>query len=342
VAFFAALLVAALAAASVSAATSSHKAASVAGKGVKLGPKQGAAHLVGTGKFAAGKGNQPFIGTPGGRVGPPNTPSILTHDRLKPTAPTRNASPNASVAPNASSSGIPHAHSLPITSKGYSGSAKGLNAYSQYAFGAGYTDTPPDQALAEGNGYVFEAVNNVFQISDTNFGHVTNTESMENFWAPAILATGYCSVSDPKATYDNVTRKWYVTEVAYGPPGCAPGSAVFLGVSTTSDPLSIYNIYVIDTSFDGTTCGPDGCLADQPLMGMNRNALFISTNSFDWDSPAFNGSQIYIIDSTALAAGLVFPNIVYGDLGALFLTPELQDGCGSVGFPLAAYCWYSV
>jgi hypothetical protein len=106
--------------------------------------------------------------------------------------------------------------------------------------------------------------------------------------------------------------------------------------------LSIYNIYVLNTSFDGTTCGPDGCLADQPLLGINKNAIFVSTNSYDWDSPAFNGAQIYIIDSTALAAGFIFPNIVYGDLGALFPTPEGVDGCGQVGFPLAAYCWYSV
>ena len=104
---------------------------------------------------------------------------------------------------------------------------------------------------------MFEAVNNVFEVTDTNFGHVTNAEPMEQFWAPAILATGYCSVSDPKAHYDTVTRKWYVTEVAYGPPGCAPGSAVFIAVSTTSDPLSIYNIYVLDTSFDGSVpAGP--------------------------------------------------------------------------------------
>ena len=68
---------------------------------------------------------------------------------------------------------------------------------------------------------MFEAVNNVFAIyNNSNFGHVTNAEPMEQFWAPAILITGYCSVSDPKAHYDNVTRKWYVTEVAYGPPGC--------------------------------------------------------------------------------------------------------------------------
>src|SRR5262249_14298536 len=199
-------------------------------------------------------------------------------------------------------------------------------------------------------GFVMEAVNNVWRITDTNFGHLTNAEPMEQLWAPAILATGYCSVSDPRVAYDNVTRHWYATEVAYGPPGCAPGSAVFIGVSAGSDPLSIWNIYVLDTSFDGTTCGPDGCLADQPLLGINKNAIFISTNSFDWDSPAFNGSQMYVIDSTALAAGFLFPNIVYIDIGAFFFTPEgfIDCGNGFYGFPIASgipfnpYCWYSI
>jgi len=343
-AFTVTLLVAALAAASVSAATSSQKATKAAGKGWELkktSPQK--ARKVGTGQFTpSAPHSSPFISTApakGDKAYQRNT----AHDRGIPGKHAGSKAPSGSAQSGPNAPFIPHAHSLPIhNATNVAAKAKGLNAYDQDAFGAGYIDTPPDQALAEGNGFVFEAVNNVFAIYNTSFGHITNAESMENFWAPAILATGYCSVSDPKAHYDTITRKWYVTEVAYGPPGCAPGSAVFIAVSTTSDPLSIYNIYVMDTSFDGTTCGPDGCIADQPLLGMNRNALFISTNSFDWDSPAFNGAQLYIIDSTALAAGFVFPNIVYFDIGANIPTPEGIDGCGTVGFPLAAYCWYTV
>jgi hypothetical protein len=348
-AFMVTLLVAALAAASVNAATSAPTASKVsAGKGKELKTRKNqAVRKVGTGQFTPSAPHaMPFIST-APKKGDKSYQRMSAHDRAIPGKGLHNnpsSSSASSAAGAAAAAFIPHAHSLPIHGvHDQSGiAAYGLNAYSQDAFGAGYIDTPPDQALAEGNGYVFEAVNNVFAIYNTSFGHITNPESMENFWAPAILATGYCSVSDPKAHYDTITRKWYVTEVAYGPPGCAPGSAVFIAVSTTSDPLSIYNIYVLDTSFDGTTCGPDGCLADQPLLGMNRNALFISTNSFDWDSPAFNGAQLYIIDSTALAAGFVFPNIVYFDIGANIPTPEGIDGCGTVGFPLAAYCWYSV
>jgi hypothetical protein len=339
VAFGVTLLVAALAAASVSSAASSQSAATWTKGPVKTQKLNAHASLKGTSKFAnAPVGKVPFIPT-----APANANAIKQHDRLIPgkLGPKGSLGSGGAVASGASA--IPHAPSLPIVDAHKSPAAQnyGLNAYNQDSVG-GYTDTPPDQALAEGNGFVFEAVNNVFQISDTSFNHMTSAEPMEQFWATAILATGYCNVSDPKAYYDNVTRKWYVTEVAYGPPGCAPGSAVFIAVSTTSDPLSIYNIYVMDTSFDGTTCGPDGCLADQPLLGMNKNALFISTNSFDWDSPAFNGSQMYIIDSTALAAGFVFPNIVYIDIGALVPTPEGLNGCGTVGYPLSAYCWYSI
>jgi hypothetical protein len=363
-AFLAVTLVAAVAAASVSAATSSHKAASVSGKGWSKGPghvnSKGTnvpAAKIATSKFQPTKPSNPgFIGHKGDNVKtlPNNHSAILAHDRGIPgklhgkqglsSVP---AGLNAGAAP-ASTTFIPHAHSLPITKASYNGSAKGLNAYDQVSAG-GYTDTPPDQALAEGNGFVFEAVNNVFRITDTNFGHVTNAEPMEQFWADAILITGYCSVSDPKAHYDAHTRRWYVTEVAYGPPGCQPGSAVFIAVSTSSDPLSIYNIYVLDTSFDGSACfdggNPDGCLADQPLLGMNENALFISTNSFNWDENVFNGTQMYIIDSTALAAGFLFPNLVYIDIGNNVPTPEGPIGCGldfNVFFPISAYCWYSV
>jgi len=268
----------------------------------------------------------------------------------------------AAAASAAAAAGIPVAHSLQITTQNYQPAARGLGSFEQWVYG-GYALTPPDQALAEGNGFVVEAVNNLWQVSGTNFGHVSNVESTEAFFAPAIIDSGYNCLSDPKANYDNRTRKWFMTEVAYGFCGGGsglPGSAVFIAVSTTSDPLGPYNLYVLDTSFDGALdnngnpfglCGFDGCLADQPLLGMDEHALFISTNSFDWDSCilvgpdcVFNGAQMYAIDSTALAAGFAFPNVYYLNIGALD-TPDASSGCGLPFFtfyPFSAFCWYSV
>src|SRR5437763_6227773 len=165
-AFMVTLLVAALAAASVNAATSSQKATKASGKGweLKAGHKGKPATKVGTGQFKPTAPHQrKFINSPT----PANANAILQHDRGIPGQHARNKAPNAQTGPNAPV--IPHAHSLPISHQNDAGSKTGLTAFQQEQAG-GYIDTPPDQGLAEGNGFVFEAVNNSFQILDTNFG----------------------------------------------------------------------------------------------------------------------------------------------------------------------------
>jgi len=335
-AFVVALLVAALAAASISSAASSQQSASLWSKPVKLptGHKNARTgthgmYKVGQSAFAPTAGKTPTFHPLPVAI---QKGQLRHHDLRIPGK----LGPNGSLGSHgaAAAGAIPHAPSLPIQDAHAMPAAQnyGLNAYDQAVVG-GYDLTPPDQALAEGNGFVLEAVNNVFMITDTNFNHSTNIESMENFWAPALGITGFDSVSDPKAYYDNVTRKWYVTEAAYN-ANFTGGGAVFIAVSSTSDPLSIWNIYVLDVSFDGDICGFDGCFGDQPLLGMDGHALYISTNSFDNDSLTFNGAQMYIIDSTALAAGLTFPNLVYFNLGDV-PTPE-GGTCPSV------FCWASV
>ena len=358
VAFLAALLAVAFAASSVGAATSATSKStaqwSTKGKAVQ---KKGQATYAGSASFVNSGAQNPV--KPVRQVATAKQAQVTNRvvNRAIPGKVLRKAGhASGAAAPSAAAvpAGIPIAPSLPIVTQNYQPAARGLGSAEQWIYG-GYALTPPDQALAEGNGFVVEAVNNLWQVSDTNFGHVTNVESTEAFFAPAIIASGFSCLSDPKANYDNKTRKWYMTEVAYGfcPFGSGqPGSAVFIAVSTTSDPLGPYNIYVLDTSFDGTFCDVDGCLADQPLLGQNANALFISTNSFDWDSCillagdcVFNGAQMYIIDSTALAAGFAFPNLFYADLGAI-ATPDLGiSGCGVpffANYPASAYCWYSV
>ncbi|HZR92329.1 MAG TPA: hypothetical protein VFA44_07980 [Gaiellaceae bacterium] len=339
-AFLSVLLAAAVTAASVSAASSaSHSAA---GKPIKFG-KNKAARNVGKASFVPGAVIKPALPTQASVTAGAKLSKNI--NRAIPGKVNRavGKAPTGGQAPVPAAAGIPQATSLPITSAKYSGSALGLNSYTQATVG-GYELVPPDQALAEGNGFVLEAVNNVFQIMDTNFGHAASAESMESFFAPAILATGITNLSDPKAYYDPDTRKWFVSELAYD----TTGTALFLAVSTQPDPLAPWNIYVIDTSFDGYVCSPF-CLPDQPLLGANKNAIFLSTNSFDLFGSAFNGAWMYIIDKTALALGSMFPNIVFGPLDNFGTnpTPEGFDDCGAGVFPNAfgppfPYCWYSV
>ena len=242
----------------------------------------------------------------------------------------------------AASVSFPQTASLPIVSHFVGTAVNGLNAYDQATVG-GYELTPSDNAICEGNGFVLQAVNNVMRIHESSTLHAaTAAEALESFFSPALITTGFDSLSDPKCYYDPDSRHWFLTILAFDSVTTS-GSAVLIGVSDNSSPVGPWNIYVLDTTFDGTTCSPGpvgpACLADQPLLGANKNAIFISTNSFDFNGTAFNGAQMYILDKSALALGLGSVNTVYADLGFFFLTPEGFDDCG---LPFTIFCWYSV
>ena len=75
---------------------------------------------------------------------------------------------------------------------------------------------------------------------------------------------------------------------------------MLIAVSQTSDPTGKWNLYSFDTSDDGLNGTPAHtgcpCLPDQPLLGANRDGVFIDTNEFQ-DNPSFffNGGQIYAL-----------------------------------------------
>src|SRR5207245_11504781 len=93
-----------------------------------------------------------------------------------------------------------------------------------------------------------------------------------------------------------------------------------IAVSRTSNPTRKWNLYSIDTSNDGLTGTPAHtacpCLPDQPLLGANRDGVFIDTNEFQ-DNPSFffNGAQMYALGRAALESGassVVFDHLDVG------------------------------
>jgi len=358
-AFIAALLAAALAAASVGSAATAKTSATVLPKQKvtkSTWSKQKGNVETKTGRVAYHEASQ-FV--PLGAPVQPNKAQILKAGKIAGAAnrPTRHLQPGvkapgqAAAAPGITGANIPHIHSLPVTNGSGVTTAYGLSDYWQEAthtgvfFHDGGGVTPPDQALAVSGSQTLEVVNDVLMVMDQNFNHGLAAEPLEGLFAPAILATGYGTVSDPRAIYDASTGRFFITVVAYGPPGFGPGgSAVFIAVSNTSDAQGTYNIYVLDTSFDGAVCTADGCLADQPNLGADRYTLDISTNSFDWDLGNFNGAQLYVIDKTALAGGFLFPAIGYLDVGQFFAYPGFANNtCGSFNPGLSAgFCLASI
>lgn len=171
----------------------------------------------------------------------------------------------------------------------------------QQALASGSIVSPPDQALAVGNGYVLEGVNVAFAVYDASTGvELTPAVGLNAFFhlAPNVFT------SDPKAVYDAQTGRWFVTTLAIN-PSYTQGS-VLVAVSQTSNPAGSYNIYALDTT-DATVPGCP-CFGDQPLIGADANGFFVDTNQFGLASSGFVGTQIIGVDKAGLAAGAASVN----------------------------------
>jgi hypothetical protein len=176
---------------------------------------------------------------------------------------------------------------------------------------------PPDQGLAVGNGFVFEAVNSVLAVYSKTGIQLTPAVALNAFLGlpPAIIRGTPNhfgpSTGDPRVYYDQQIQRWFLTtyeedvDVNTGAP--TGPTHVMLAVSTSSDPRGAYFVYSILTTDDGSGGTPSNpncpCFPDQPLLGADANGLYISTNEFPLFTSGFNGTQIYATSKQALAAG---------------------------------------
>ena len=140
--------------------------------------------------------------------------------------------------------------------------------------------------------------------------------------------------SDPKCLYDSDTKRFFVTilkETVSPTTGAALGpTEVLIAVSKTSNPLDGFKVFSINTTNDGTNGTPSNpgcpCLPDQPLIGMDKNGLYISTNEFPLFVGGFNGAQIYGVSKQKLAAvadgsSIILPPVAYINAGAIPVPP---------------------
>ena len=221
------------------------------------------------------------------------------------------------------------------------GAATGFNGLShldQRLAGTGiYTNTqlslePPDQGLCVGNGFVVEPINVAFAV----YNKTRDATDRDHRAQPVLQAVPSDKpqpppvpgdfLSDPKCYWDPVGKRFIQTILEVDAPGNFNGAAPFnrthvlIAVSLTSDPRGNWNLYSIDTSNDGLNGTPAHpgcpCLPDQPLLGANRDGVFINVNEFQ-DNPNFffNGGQLYALGRAALESGassVVFDHLNVG------------------------------
>jgi hypothetical protein len=222
-------------------------------------------------------------------------------------------------------------------------SFEGLNFYQQrYSRGGNqFSVEPPDQGLCVGNGYIVEAVNDVFNVfnsagasvlsdnTSTNVvgGHSRNVNhaiDLNSFfkYPPAIdrshgNARGP-SVTDPTCYYDAQTQRFYLVALTYhlGPGNSLIENHLDIAVSGTSNPTGTWNIYKVDVTNDGTHTIADNacpCLGDYPHIGADANGFYVTTNSYPWNGNGFDGAQLYAFSKRQLASGAAAVNVTHID-----------------------------
>lgn len=171
---------------------------------------------------------------------------------------------------------------------------------------------PPDQALAVGNGFVLEAVNEGLNIYSTGgFQLLPRPLALTEFFGTSAAinrSTGRFGFgfTDPVALYDSETQRWFVlafTQLNDTSGNPRPQSRIYLAVSSTSDPRGAYTIYILDSTFANDSDGRGPRIPDYPHIGIDRFGFYINANEFGAISRSFIGGAIFAISKQALVSG---------------------------------------
>lgn len=169
---------------------------------------------------------------------------------------------------------------------------------------------PPDQGLATNGSQVFETVNLSLRIFSASGAPLTDNIGIAAFFG---VPFSNANLSDPRVFFDPQSRRFFFTVLEYftnPTTGAITGSNNLLAVSQTSDATGNYYVYVINASDSGNAACTPGCLADQPLIGVNDDGFYISNNEFS--NTAFVEAMITALDKEPLLNNTGVSGVLYG------------------------------
>jgi hypothetical protein len=236
----------------------------------------------------------------------------------------QSAASRLSQAPQADSISVnaPNARSLLHNFNGVGSLDSGVTN-----FGAEFE--PPDQGLCVGNGFVVEPVNSAFTIYRRTGSVVAGPFNVNVMFNEGLTEF----TSDPRCYYDQATHTWFAIILFINDAFTAARTDI--AVNTSGDPTTPWTVYHLDATDDGTNGTPSHpgcpCLGDQPLLGIDQDNLYISTNEFSLLGPEFNGTQLYAIakaDLVALTTAhfVMYENLTIAGQPAASVQPALTNG----------------
>src|SRR4051794_16595976 len=261
------------------------------------------------------------------------TPQGVQTNEFPPGEPDESNNSADMMAANAvSPGGIPVVTATAVSgAPGLGTSFMGLDGFDQrYANnGNQFSVEPPDQGLCAGNGFVFEAVNDVVRVYRPSGQGATGVTALNTFLGyPAEInrTTGKFGPepTDPTCLFDNGTQRWFVSvltlEVDRNTGALTGFNHIDIAVSKTANPLNGFNIYRLPVQDDGTQGTPRHrgcpCIGDYPHIATDKYGLYLTTNEYPFsDDPGvfgnnFNGAQVYAFDKAALARAANSVNVV--------------------------------
>ena len=146
-------------------------------------------------------------------------------------------------------------------------------------------------------------------------GNVAFDIDDDDFWSNALgrETTGF----DPRLQFDHDTGRWF----AVGASGQrSPNSAILVGVSATSDPTGDWTAFRVD--IDPT----DTYWADFPILGLDGNAVFVSTKLEGIETGLLDQSTLHVFPKGDLVSRM--PNV---DNHSVLQTPSQRDVQINVG-----------
>jgi len=194
----------------------------------------------------------------------------------------------------------------------------------------GHEFEPPDQGLCVGNGFVVEPVNSAYNIYRTNGTKVAGPFNVNRLFNDGFIQF----TSDPRCYFDKSTNTWFAVILFINSKFTV--GRIDLSVNPSGDPTTPWTTYKINVTDLGNPGCP--CLGDQPLLGIDQDNVYISTNEFSILGTQFNGAQIYAISKSELVAlsqsvhFVHFGNLSIGGTIAASVQPAI-----SFGNPVAEY-----
>ncbi len=166
-------------------------------------------------------------------------------------------------------------------------------------FGAEFE--PPDQGLCVGNGFVIEPVNSAFTIYRRNGSVLAGPFNVNVLFDEGLTQF----TSDPRCYFDAATNTWFATILFISADNTEAHTDI--AINTSGDPTTPWTVYRLEQTDDGTNGTPVHrgcpCFGDQPLLGIDNENLYISTNEFSILGPKVNGAQIYALSKRDLIQG---------------------------------------